>query len=105
MSELLRQAQLAEDRSLIARCAAAAARAGVEQPGEWAQRNAWTLAVTPGWESVRVEGDISDAAVVAAVARLIGGAPEPKPEPEPIIPEPDGDPDDFPAPDTPSSTE
>lgn len=84
MSQLLRRAQLAEDRELIARCAAAAALLGVEGPTEWAQRKAWDFAITKGWEGDGPSSvNISDASIVARVAELAGKRlPEPEPEPE-----------------------
>lgn len=105
MSKLLRRASLAEDRELIARCAAAAALAGVESPNEWAQQNAWQFAITDGWDVEGPSGQtISDAAVIARVAELTG-SPPPEPEPDPC-PDPDPAPlepgldGDDPVPDT-----
>lgn len=85
MSKLLRQAELAEDRHLIARCSAAAATVGVAAPSDWAQAHRWDLAVTPGWGDFDSQSGISDAQIVERVCALSGVVlpAEPEPEPEP----------------------
>jgi hypothetical protein len=70
MSKLLKQAELAEDRYLLARCNSAAARAGIPSPADWVQSNRWTLAVTPGWEDAATQTDITDEQILDRVAEL-----------------------------------
>lgn len=89
------QAALAGDRQFLRRVAACVAALGVDQPLQWADSNAWSLAVTPGWccAVIDTSGDtaaVTDDMIQEAVTGLLATVPEP-PEPEPVPP---GDPED-----------
>lgn len=93
------QAALAGDRHFLRRVAACAASLGVDEPLVWADRNAWKLAVAPGWccAITDANGDsaaVTDDMIQEAVLKVIESEPVPPvtdlpTDPEPVEPEPD----------------
>lgn len=95
MTNYNRVVEMAKDRDLLERIAAAAAEQGQEAPDQWAAYNMWKIAASPGWadswdyalraynvnqnpNTGQRDDVITDQAILAAV-QAAGAGPNPAP--------------------------